>query len=344
MPQSSMNYDEILAAFETVHERDLYQTRETVYTKPEGEKEYRAADGAKLPKRGAIVHLDPFTVAFSDFHDRKFGHSYGIRRNEKGEVTALGHIEQLALRIHDEGQLEDCAGVLRRRGEGEMAVQVWRGTGRTLAVRLLMLSGVVPDAQVRIKIVDTVTSEDPDTMKALVTATVNANLTSAGYSAVDKANIFRQMIDGTYSGVSYTQEEIARVTGVTPASISQLMNITRMLPEVQRLIHEDRIGYAKALALKLHKMTEEEQRQWIATFAETGGKKGKHAASGNGDGDGPQQTTVKELRGWCSDVINSTAHKQGSKDFCRVLLEALTSRVSTVKDLDDTLERVVKGR
>ena len=343
MPQSSMNYDEILAAFEQVHERDLYQTRETIYTKPEGEKEYKAADGTKLPKRGSIVHLDPFSVAFSDFHDRKFGHSYGIRRNEKGEVVSLGHIEQLALRIHDEGQLEDCAGVLRRRAENAMGVEVWRGSGRTLSTRLLVLSGVVPDAQLRVKIVDTVTSEDPDTMKALVTATVNANLTSAGYSAVDKANIFRQMIDGTYNGVLYTQEEIARVTGVTPASISQLMSITRMLPEVQRLIHEERIGYAKALALKLHKMTEEEQRQWIATFAETGGKKGKHAA-GNGESEGPQQTTVKQLREWCSDVINSTAHKQGSKDFCRVLLEALTSRVSTVKDLDDTLERVVKGR
>lgn len=344
MPQSSMTYDEIVAAFEGVHEQDLYATREILYTKPEGGKEYTAPDGAKLPKRGQIHNLDPFGVSLADFHDRKFGHSYGVRRNEKGEITWLGHVQRLALQLHDEGQLEDAGAVVRRHDDTSFAVQVWRGAGRTLATRLLILSGVATEAKLRCKVFDVVSEADPETMKALVTGTVNANLSSAGYSAVDKANIFKQMIEGSYGGVQYSQEEIARVTGVTPASISQLMNLTRMIPEIQRLIHEDTLGYAKALSLKLHKQTPEKQAEFVNSFLTAGEKKGKHAGENGAEVYTPKKT-LTALIVWCEDVINSTGHKHGAQMICRELRDALTAASGpNIKRLDDTVNEHSKGR
>lgn len=347
MPQSSMTHEEILKAFEAVHINDLYQTRETVYARAEGVKAYTSVAGVKMPARGTVAHLDPFSVTLADFHDRKFGHSYGITRDKDGAVVSIGHIEQLALQIHDQGQLEDAAAVLRRRGEG-FGVQVWRGAGRTLAARLLVLSGVVPDAQLRVKVVDVISTEEPEpeTLKSLMSATVNANLQVAGYSPVDKANIFAQMKDGGYSGVVFTQEEIARTFGVTPASISQLLNITAMIPELQRLIHEDRLGYARALSLKLHKLSPEQQARWVGEFLDSGKAKGKHAGNGGGEEKPatPKQI-VSALIVWCDDVINSTAHKSGSKAIARELRDALTAAAGpNIRRLDDTVEEHTKSR
>lgn len=340
MPQSSMKREEIIAALESLPAGAVYEgAQDTTIYKPVG-KGYVDANGKKVPTRGSVVHVPPMHVTLTDFHDRRFGHTTGVTRDKDG-APQLGHVEELALQIHEQGQLEDCAGVLIPQGEG-YGVQVWRGGGRTLATRALVLAGIAPDATLRVKIVDVIGAEGPDAeqLKALMTATVNANLQVAAYSPVDKAAIFAQMKDGSYNGLQWTQEEIAATLGVTPASVSQLLNINQMVPALQHLIHTDRLGYARALSLKLHKLPPEKQEEWANEFLAGGKAKGKHEKNGDaGEKPATPKQIVTALITWCDDVINSTAHKQGSKAIARELRDALTSAAGpNVGRLDDVVE------
>ena len=341
MPATQASQVEILKSFEAIHTDDLYRVTPTLFRRDESGKRFVAADGTPMPKVGQTVKFSPDKVALPDFHDRVFGHERGVTWEGEGEnlrPKSIGHLEMLALSMHDEGQKDDTILTLTRIDADTYQLQLQRGAGRRAAGMLLVLSGLVPDFQLRGKIEATLSSEDEDSIRSNMVSAVTENLLRANYSAIDKAYIFTQWLDGIGThGLKWTQADIARATGITEASISQHRNLTQLIPELQRAIHEGKVAYNKALSGKWHKKTREEQLQ--IAYDLDAKSKGEHKAK-----ESAAAMSVTDVRAWAQEVIDSTAHKEGSKEFCRMLLSVLTARTHTKEDLDDTLERVVKSR
>jgi ParB family chromosome partitioning protein len=182
--------------------------------------------------------------------ERKLGRGLdsllGEARAHEGEEILSLSLDQLQRSPHqprhdfDETALEELAASIRANGvlqpiivrPGAVGYEIVAGERRARAARLAGLSAV--PAIVR-------RYSDEDT---LVLSLVE-NIQRADLNAIDRASAYRRLV----SHLSVTQDEVARRLGLDPSSVSNMIRLLDLPPEVQELVRAGALsmGHARAI-------------------------------------------------------------------------------------------------
>ena len=256
-------------------------------------KRERAGGGEKFkpgPQDGSVYRLKPYDVEIDDDLDEKVD----------SRAPSATKIDPAMLASNRYGGVaDDCEGEWREDADGNKKVRIKKGNRRFRHARVIWdeqrAAGTPEDLCITVRtIVRKVVSES-----ASLFDRVRSNLFRADDDAVTQAENMERML-----ALSGNEEAVAGAFGVDVPQMKNKLKLLTLTPAVRKAVQHGAIP--ETGAIKLHKLSPEEQNKALAEVVEAAKNSGKEKASvndvaraANGDApvehSGPSKTLLRKL-------------------------------------------------
>lgn len=200
-----------------------------------------------------IFFLNPKDIQVSPEYDPR-RYSVSARR-----------VQDMAESLVDVGQIQPI-GVRASSNPKDKRPMVVYGYTRHAAASKICEDGIGPDPEGAFLLACTWSYDDDQ--EAYVRA-VRENNDRNDLSRIDRAHI----TDRLKAEFGYTQTAVGRLLGVSPATVTQDLKLLKLIPKIQRMIHDGKMS--PDAALELTGMSEEEQEAVLGKLKGTGRGRGR---------------------------------------------------------------------